>query len=59
MDRESDIVIDTPPGVKETASGKLPNSRELNLGLCDDLEGWDGMGLGGKELKREGMCVYI
>ena len=28
--------------------------------LCDDLEGWDGMGgVVGERLKREGIYVYI
>ena len=26
--------------------------------LCDDLEGWDGVVVGGR-LKREGVYVYI
>ena len=26
--------------------------------LCDDLDGWDGGGLGGRS-KREGIYVYI
>ena len=26
--------------------------------LCDDLEGWDGGGVGGVS-PREGICVYI
>ena len=26
--------------------------------LCDDLEGWDGMGLGGRP-RREGIYIYI
>ena len=31
---------------------------ELSSGLCDDLEG--GMGVGvGERLQREGMCVYL
>ena len=27
-------------------------------GVCDDLEGWDGGGVGGK-LKRERIDVYV
>jgi len=30
--------------------------RELSSVLCDDLEGWDGGGVGGR-IKREGTCV--
>ena len=26
--------------------------------LCDDLEGWDGVSMGGR-LKREGIYVYL
>ena len=26
--------------------------------LCDNLEGWDGVG-GGREVKRKGTCVYL
>ena len=26
--------------------------------LCDDLEGWDGIG-GGRKVKREGSYVYV
>ena len=34
----------TPPYVKRTASGTLLyGSRELKWGLCDNLEGWDGV----------------
>ena len=32
--------------------------RELSSVLCDDLERWDGSGVGGR-LKRKGPCVYI
>ena len=35
--------------------------RELSLVLCDDLEGWDGAGVGGlgERSKREGIYAYI
>ena len=26
--------------------------------LCDDLEGWDGVGVGGR-CKKEGICVKV
>ena len=33
--------------------------RERNLVLCDNLEGWDGVG-GGKEMQEEGdMCMLM
>ena len=32
--------------------------RELNLGLCDYLEGWNGMG-GGREAHEGGTYVYL
>ena len=32
--------------------------QELNPVLCDDLEGWDGVGIGGR-FKREGTYVYL
>ena len=31
---------------------------QLNLGLCDHLEEWGGVGVGGK-FKREGTYVYL
>ena len=35
--------------------------RELSSVLCDDLEGWDGLGWGqvGGRLEREGLYVYV
>ena len=38
-------------------NGKLLYNRELNLVLCDNLEGWDGVG-GGREV-QEGGGIYI
>ena len=32
--------------------------RELKLGLCNNLEGWDAEG-GGREVQREGTYVYL
>ena len=32
--------------------------RELNLVLCDNLEGWDRWEMGGR-FKREGTYVYL
>ena len=41
------------------ASGDLLYDTEgSNPGLCDNLEGWDGVGGGGR-LKREGTYVYL
>ena len=30
---------------------------ELNSVLCDNLEGWEGLGVG--RFKREGMCILL
>ena len=35
----------------------IPQNSNGNV-LCDNLEGWDGVGVGGK-FKREGTCVYL
>ena len=32
--------------------------RKLKLGLCINLEGWDGEGMGGS-FKKEGIYVYL
>ena len=32
--------------------------RKLKQGLCINLEGWDGEGMGGR-LKRDGIYVYL
>ena len=32
---------------------------ELSFMLCDDLEGWDGVGWGGGRFKREGIYVHV
>ena len=32
--------------------------REPSLALCDDQEGWDGAGVGGKS-RSEGTCMYV
>ena len=42
--------------VKSIVSGKLHG--ELSSVLCDDLEGWDGGGVGGRN-RREGKYVYM
>ena len=41
------------------ASGNLLyDSRSSNLVLCDNLEGWDGMGWDGKEVQeRRDICI--
>ena len=49
----------TLPYVKYIASGNLLyDARSSDQVLCDNLEGWDGVGVGGK-FKREGTCVYL
>ena len=48
----------TLPYVKQIASGNLLyDARTSEQVLCDNLEGWDGVGVGGK-FKREGTYVY-
>ena len=47
----------TLPYAKHTANGFAVCLRELNQGLCDNLEGWDGEGdgrevCGGGEIGR-------
>ena len=32
--------------------------RKLKQGICINLEGWDGVGDGGR-FKRKGICVYL
>ena len=32
--------------------------RELKLGLCDNLEGWDGEG-DGREVQKGGIYIYL
>ena len=44
--------------IQQIASGKLLSNRELNPVLSDNLEGWDGCGVGGR-LKREGTYIYL
>ena len=47
----------TLPHVKRIASGNLlHDTGSSNLVLCDNLEGWDGVG-GGKKLQGEDICV--
>ena len=49
----------TLPYVKYIASGNLLyDARSSDQALCDNLEGWDGVGVGGK-FKREGTHVYL
>ena len=44
--------------MSKRVSGKLLyGHRELNPGLCDNLEGWDGVG--GGRLRKEGTCAYL
>ena len=46
------------PYVKQPASGNLlPDTRSSNPVLCDNLEGWDGVG-GWREVQEGGdMCI--
>ena len=45
--------------VKQIASGNLLyDARSSDQVLCDNLEGWDRVGVGAK-FKREGPCVYL
>ena len=37
----------------------LYNTGSSNLVLCDNLEGWDGMGGVGGRYKREGTYIYL
>ena len=57
--RESSVETYTLPFVKYKGGGNLlydvGNSDPL---LCDNLEGWDGLG-GGAEVQREGTYVYL
>ena len=48
----------TVPFVKQRASGNLLcDSGNSNPVLCDNLEGWDGMG-DGREVQEEGnICI--
>ena len=41
--------------------GAAIECRELSSGLCDDLDGWDGVGVGGggREVPEGEIYVYI
>ena len=52
MNREGSTDLYTLPCVKQITNGK---HRELNLVLCDDLEGWDE---GWEGDSREGGYMY-
>ena len=45
-------------GLLWSCSNQYSVVRELNLVLCDSLEGWNGLRVGGK-LKREGAYVHL
>ena len=52
MNKEGSIETYTSPCVKKTASGNLLyDAGSSNLVLCDNLEGWDGVG-GGRQGTR-------
>ena len=49
---------DTSQNVTQTASGNLlDDTGSSNPGLCDNLEGWDGV-WAGERFQREGKYVY-
>ena len=49
----------TLPYVKQTASGNLLyDAGSSNQVLCDNLEGWDGVG-DGREVQKKGMYAYL
>ena len=57
---ESSMEIYTLPYVKQIASGNLLYDswkKELKSGLCDNREGWDG--IGGRREVQEGGNIYI
>ena len=56
MNLESSTTTDTIPYAKGIASGTAGWRRELNLVLCDNLEGWGGE-VG--RFKMEGTYVYL
>ena len=54
---ESSIETQTLPYVKQTASGDLLcDTGNSKPGLCDNPEGWDGVG-GGREAQEVGHSV--
>ena len=55
---DSGTDIYTLPGVEWMAGGSCYVARGAQLGLCGDLEGWDGRGLGGGLRKRGTMYMY-
>lgn len=40
----------------KTIAGEKLVHKELSVGVCSELEGWDGGGKGGR-LKREVICI--
>ena len=60
MNWESSMETYTSPYVKLDSWGEFAIwLRELKLGLCDNVEGWDGVG-GGRELQEGGdICIFM
>ena len=57
MNRDTETGTYTPPCVPSEWEPAL-QCWELSSVLCGDLDGWDGVGVGGR-LKRDGIYVYI
>ena len=59
MNGESSMETYTLPYVKQIANGNLLyDVGSSNQVLCDNLEGWEGVG-GKREVKREGTYVHL
>ena len=63
---ESSIETHTLPYIKRIASGNLlSDTGSSNLVLCDNLDGWDGVGAGkevqeeGTKKQRKGTYIYL
>ena len=56
MNGESGKEKYTLPYGKQRASGNVLYGSELNRVLCDNLEGWDGVG-GGREVQGGNICI--
>ena len=60
LNREHSIDICILTCVRQRASGKLLcGHRELSPGLCDNLEGWDGVPGWGKVEEGGDRCVLV
>ena len=58
MNGESSMEAYTLPCVKYIANGKAVWLRELTLGLCNNLERWDGVA-GEREVQEGGAYIYL